>query len=195
MLQIGNTLVSLDIIEKEFICDLSVCHGSCCVHGDSGAPLEKEELTMLEADYPYIKSYLQAEGRKAIEQQGLSVIDADGDIVTPLIDSKECAFTIFENEIAFCGIERAWEDGLIKFRKPISCHLYPIRIKKYDSFDAVNYDKWEICSAACILGEKHKTAVYEFLKDPLIRKYGEEWYNELEMAAIAYKKIKADTDN
>ncbi len=190
MIQIGNTLVSLDVIEKEFICDLSACHGNCCVYGDSGAPLEKEEEELLKKHYLYIKAYLRPEGRKAIEQQGTSLIDSDGDLVTPLIDSKECAYTIFENDIAFCGIERAWEDGLIDFRKPISCHLYPVRIKEYDSFDAVNFHHWDICHAACTLGKKHKKAVYEFLRDPLIRKYGEDWYRELEMVAEAYRNSK-----
>jgi len=191
MLQIGDTLVSLDVIEKDFYCDLSDCNGNCCVFGDSGAPLEKDEAEALKELYPKIKLYLQKEGRDTIEQQGTSVVDFDGDIVTPLIDKKECAYTIFENGIAFCGIERAWEDKIIDFRKPISCHLYPIRINKYQSFDAINYHEWDICNGACKLGEHKSVKVFEFLKDPLIRKYGKDWYKELEMSAEAYKKAKS----
>lgn len=182
MLQIGKALVSLDVIEKKFICDISKCQGACCIEGDSGAPLEEEEKEIIEEIYPTIKEYFTQEGIKEIEKQGTSVIDMDGDLVTPIINGKECVYTIFENGVAMCGIEKAYHDGKISFRKPISCQLYPIRITQYEEFDAVNYNKWEICKAARVLGFKKGTPVYKFLKEPLIRKYGEQWYSELEYA-------------
>ncbi len=191
MLQIGNTLVSLDILENNFVCDLQKCKGECCVSGDSGAPLEEEETTELEEAWPVVKEYLQEEGRESIEQYGLYLRDADGDLVTPLIKGyRECAYTIFENGIATCAIEKAYLDGKIRFRKPVSCHLYPIRIQKLKNYDAVNYDRWDICAAACTLGDKLKVPVYKFLKEPLIRKYGEQWYHELEFAADLYLRDK-----
>lgn len=183
MLQIGDAIISLDLFDVKFICDLQACKGSCCIHGDSGAPLEDEEVKILENIYPKIKHYLQPEGVKYIDELGTSVIDSDGDKVTPLIDNKECAYTIFDNEIAYCGIEKAWNDGLIDFQKPLSCHLYPVRIKKYPTFEAVNYDKWDLCDPACKLGVEKSLPLYVFLKEPLIRKYGVEWYDELKLAA------------
>ncbi|MFA8436987.1 MAG: DUF3109 family protein [Marinifilaceae bacterium] len=183
MLQIGKALVSLDVIEKKFICDISKCCGACCVEGDSGAPLEEDEKQILEEVYPDIKEYLTEKGIEEIEKQGTSVIDSDGDLVTPIINDKECVYTIFENGVAMCGIEKAFLDGKISYRKPISCQLYPIRITQYEEFDAVNYNKWDICKAARELGYKVGTPVYKFLKEPLIRKYGEDWYKELEYAA------------
>ena len=182
MLQIGKALVSLDVIEKKFICDISKCQGACCIEGDSGAPLEEEEKEIIEEIYPTIKEYFTQKGIKEIEKQGTSVIDMDGDLVTPIINGKECVYTIFENGVAMCGIEKAYHDGKISFRKPLSCQLYPIRITHYEEFDAVNYNKWEICKAARELGFKKGTPVYKFLKEPLIRKYGEQWYSELEYA-------------
>lgn len=183
MLQIGNAIVSLDVIEKKFICDFGKCKGACCVEGDSGAPLDADEKAILDEIYPDIKSYLTEKGIAEIEKQGTSVIDMDGDLVTPIINDKECVYTVFENGLALCGIEKAFLDGKITYRKPISCSLYPIRIEKYPEFDAVNYNKWSICSAARELGFKMGTPVYKFLKEPLIRKYGEDWYKELEYAA------------
>jgi len=182
VLQIGKALVSLDVIEKKFICDISKCQGACCIEGDSGAPLEEEEKEIIEEIYPTIKEYFTQKGIKEIEKQGTSVIDMDGDLVTPIINGKECVYTIFENGVAMCGIEKAYHDGKISFRKPLSCQLYPIRITHYEEFDAVNYNKWEICKAARELGFKKGTPVYKFLKEPLIRKYGEQWYSELEYA-------------
>ena len=193
MLQIGNTLVSLDILDNNFVCDLEKCKGECCVSGDSGAPLEEEETAELEAAWPVVKDYLQEEGRESVATYGLYLRDSDGDLVTPLINgNRECAFTIFENGIAKCAIEKAYLEGKISFRKPVSCHLYPIRIQKLTNYDAVNYDRWEICKAACKLGDKLKVPVYKFLKEPLIRKYGEKWYNELEFAADIYLRSEGD---
>ncbi|WP_372642140.1 DUF3109 family protein [Ancylomarina sp.] len=189
MLQIGNAIVSLDVIEKKFICDFGKCKGACCIEGDSGAPLDEDEKAILEEIYPNIKEYLTEKGIEEIEKQGTSVIDADGDLVTPIINGKECVYTVFENGLALCGIEKAFIDGKITYRKPISCSLYPIRIEKYPEFDAVNYNKWSICGPARELGFKMGTPVYKFLKEPLIRKYGEEWYKELEYAAENLEEI------
>ena len=189
MLQIGKAIVSLDVIEKKFICDISKCFGACCVEGDSGAPLEEEEKQIIEDIYPDIKEYLTDKGIQEIEKQGTSVIDDDGDLVTPIINGKECVYTIFENGVAQCGIEKAYFDGKISYRKPISCQLYPIRIDKYPEFEAVNYNKWEICKPARELGFKKGVPVYQFLKEPLIRKYGSDWYKELEYAAANIDEI------
>ena len=189
MLQIGNAIVSLDVIEKKFICDFGKCKGACCIEGDSGAPLDEDEKAILEEIYPNIKEYLTEKGIEEIEKQGTSVIDADGDLVTPIINDKECVYTVFENGSALCGIEKAFLDGKITYRKPISCSLYPIRIEKYPEFDAVNYNKWSICGPARELGFKMGTPVYKFLKEPLIRKYGEDWYKELQYAAENLEEI------
>ncbi|MCC6385619.1 MAG: DUF3109 family protein [Bacteroidia bacterium] len=189
MIPVGKTLVSDDVISVKFVCDLNKCKGACCVEGESGAPLEKEELKRLEEIYPVVKAYLTEEGIKAIEEKGFYQIDNDGDFVTPLIGSQgACAYTIFENGIAGCGIEKAFNEGKIKFCKPISCHLYPVRISKYKSYEAINYHEWEVCAPACKLGKKLSVPVYRFVKDALIRKYGEKWYRELEMAAQEKEK-------
>lgn len=190
MLQIENTLVSLDIIEKKFVCDLNACKGECCIDGDSGAPLEEEEVKILEEIYPLVEPYVTRKGREVAKKDGLTMVDEEGDTVTTLIDKKECMFTIFEKGIALCAIDKAYRDGKVKFQKPISCFLYPIRVKKYADFVAVNYDKWEICKPARILGEKTGVPVYKFLKEPLLRKFGKEWYEQLEYAAENMDKNK-----
>lgn len=182
MLQIGNTIISFDIVEKKFVCDLKKCKGACCVHGDSGAPLEKEEIRILEDLFPQIRTFMRKEGIEAVEKQGTSVIDSDGDNVTPLVNDRECAYVVFEGGIAKCSIEKAYENNVIKFKKPISCHLYPIRITKYTQFEALNYHQWKICKHAISLGEKEDTPLYIYLKEPLSRKYGKEWYEELTFA-------------
>ncbi|MBI3509599.1 MAG: DUF3109 family protein [Bacteroidetes bacterium] len=191
MIEIGRTLISDDVVEKKFVCDLHACKGACCVHGDSGAPLEKEETEILEKIYDKVKPYLTEKGIAAIEKQGTWLKDSDGDKVTPLVNgNKECAYTVFENGMALCGIEMAWKDGKIKWQKPISCHLYPVRITAHKSFDAVNYEKWNICKPACACGEKLEVPVYKFVKTALVRKYGSEWFEQLEAAAefVANKK-------
>lgn len=183
MLAIDNTLVSEDLIEKKFICDLNICKGGCCVTGDSGAPLEEEELKILKDSYEKIKSYIPKEGIKTIEKKGLYVIDEDGDYTTPLIKGKQCAYMYFEKDIAKCSIEKAYKEGKINFQKPISCHLFPVRITKHKGYEAVNYEKRDTCKSALKCGERLNVAVYKFLKEPLIRKYGKEWYEQLEIAA------------
>ncbi|MDX5325948.1 MAG: DUF3109 family protein [Bacteroidota bacterium] len=188
MIEIGNALVSEDVLEKEFVCNLGACHGACCIEGDAGAPLEKNEVDLLKEIYPIVREYMRPEGIAAVEEQGTSVVDWDGEKVTPLVKGKECAYVIFEGKVAKCAIEKAWEEKRIPFKKPISCHLYPIRITRYTTFEAVNYNKWDICSPACDLGHELKVPVYRFLKDSLIRKYGEQWYSELEEVAKAWEQ-------
>lgn len=191
MLQIDRALISFDVLEKTFVCDLKACKGACCVEGDSGAPLEEDETKQIEDVYPLVKKYMTPEGIKAIEEQGSWVIDSDGDKVTPLINKAECAFTYTDNEgIIKCAIEKAYFNGEVKFRKPISCHLYPVRITKYNDFDAVNYESNKLCIPARICGEKHGIEIYKFVKDPLIRKYGTAWYTQLEIAVEELSKNK-----
>ncbi len=190
MIAIDETLISEDLLETQFVCDLSKCKGACCVEGDAGAPLEKEEVKMLEKVFEEVKPFLRAEGVLAIEQQGTSVLDLmDNEPVTPLVNGAECAYVIFDEKgTTKCGIEKAWEAGATAFRKPISCHLYPVRIQKYPHYEAVNYHKWQICAPACDLGKSLQVPVYKFLKDALITKYGPEWYNQLEEVAENWPK-------
>ena len=188
MFQIGKTIVSDDVIEKQFVCNLSACKGECCVAGDAGAPLDEEEVKVLNDIYEKVKPFLREEGVKAIEEQGTSIKTELGELETPLVDDKECAYVIFDkHDKALCGIEAAFLAGEVTWKKPISCHLYPVRIQKYSSFSAVNYHHWPICNDACSLGEELQVPVYKFLKEPLIRKFGNEWYSELEKAAVDAK--------
>jgi hypothetical protein len=181
MILVKDTLVHEDLVVEEFVCNLNRCKGACCVSGSSGAPLEESELAILEEVYPKIKPYLTQKGIDAIDKDGVYVIDEDGDYTTTCVDGdKECAYTAFDNGIAFCGIDQAYRDGVVNFRKPISCYLYPIRVTKYPEFEVLNYDRWSICSSACEHGKSLKVPVYQFLKEPLIAKYGEEWFKELE---------------
>jgi Protein of unknown function (DUF3109) len=180
MIKVGEVLVSDDIKDKEFVCNLEKCKGACCVEGDFGAPLEKSELAILEEIYPIVKPYLTKEGIATIEKEGKHTIDDDGDLCTPVIGGRECAYAIYDNRgILKCGIEQAYLDGKITWKKPISCHLYPIRVTTKENFEALNYNKWHICTPACALGKELQVPVYKFLKEPLIRKYGESWYGDL----------------
>ncbi|MBL4723807.1 MAG: DUF3109 family protein [Lutibacter sp.] len=183
MFQLGKTIVSEDIIEKEFVCNLAACKGRCCIDGEAGAPLEEEELQILLEIYPKVKPFLREEGIKAIEDQGL-FITSEGEYETPLINGKDCVFVIFdEKNTAKCGIEEAYNEGETDWKKPISCHLYPVRIMEYSEFSAVNYHSWPICDDACSLGKELQVPVYKFVKEALIRKFGEGWYTELEEVA------------
>lgn len=192
MIEIGKSIVSLDVFKRKFVCDLAACKGACCVHGDSGAPLEEDEKALLEEVYPIVQKYMIEEGIAAIETQGTSVIDTDGDLVTPLVfEGGPCAYVYYEEDgTAKCAVEKAYLEGETSWKKPISCHLYPIRIKKYSQFDAVQYNEWDICAPACECGEKLQVPVYVFLKEPLIRKYGEDWYKELQIVAEELKEQK-----
>jgi len=190
MLSLGKTIISSAVFEEKFSCDLGKCKGHCCLQGDSGAPLEENEAGMLEKIWPVLKTYMRPEGIKAVEQKGTSLVDADGDLVTPLIGNAECAYALYDEGIYLCAIERAWENRQISFRKPVSCHLFPIRIKRYKEFDAVNYEELKICRPARKKGLAEDIPVYSFLRDPLIRIYGGEWYEELLTAAREIKKNK-----
>jgi len=188
MFQLNKTIVSEAILEKEFVCNLSACKGACCVDGDAGAPLEEAETKILADIYPKIKFLLRPEGIAAIEAQGTHTVSDSGELETPLIEGKDCAYVIFDGKTALCGIEQAYNEGIIDWKKPVSCHLYPIRIKEYSNFSAVNYDKWDICSAACSLGVELGVPIYKFVKEALVRKFGEEWYADLEKVAEEMKK-------
>jgi hypothetical protein len=184
MLQIGNTLISLDLFDQQFCCDLSHCHGACCIEGDSGAPLELDEIAELENILPVIWEDLSGKAKEVIERQGVAYADNEGEMVTSIVNGKDCVFTCYNDKgICQCAVEKAWRAGKISFMKPVSCHLYPIRTKKYPSYTAVNYQEWTICSGARLLGKQSGITVYEFLKEPLIRKFGPEWYKELCIAA------------
>jgi hypothetical protein len=188
MLRIEDTIFSFDILEKKFRCNLPACLGNCCRYGDSGAPLTASETHILDDIWAEVKPYLRPEGVTAIEEKGKSVTDFENDRVTPLIGNEECAYTILKDNIFMCGIELAWTNGKISFRKPLSCHLFPIRIKYYSDFKAVNYEELAICSPGCKRGEEEDIYVYEFLKEPLIRALGEELYKDLCLAAVELRK-------
>jgi len=180
MIKVGDVLVSDDIAKVEFVCHLEKCKGACCVEGDLGAPLEQDELSIMEEIQEKVKPYLTPDGLKSIEEQGPYILDEDGDFSTPTIEGRECAYAHYDKlGVLKCGIEQAYLDGKISYRKPISCHLYPIRITKKKNFEAVNYHEWNICSAACSYGKSLQVPLYKFLKDPLVRKYGQDWYDEL----------------
>ncbi len=186
MFQLGKTIVSEEIIDNDFVCNLSACKGACCVEGDAGAPLDKEETEILNEIYPKVKPFLRKEGIEAIEAQGEFITTPFGDYETPLINGADCAYVIFDDKnTALCGIEEAYNQGEINWKKPLSCHLYPIRIKQYSEFAAVNYEKWDICDPACSLGKELQVPVYKFVKEALIRKFGKDWYEELEKVAAS----------
>ena len=189
MLQIDDTIISLDLLDEHFICDLAVCKGICCIEGDAGAPLEKDEVKIIEELLPVIWDDLSEKSKDIIRQQGVSYIDWDGEAVTSIVDGKECVFTyVDEKGMCKCAIEKAYREGKTDFYKPISCHLYPVRLQKYDDFLAVNYHRWSVCKCAKILGKKEKMPVYKFLQEPLVRKFGALWFEQLE---IADKELKA----
>lgn len=188
MLQIEDTIVSLALIEKKFSCDLVSCKGSCCRYGDSGAPLTAEEAATLNSILPELRPYLRGEGLSEIEMRGTSITDIEGELVTPLINNEECAYTVIEYGIFKCAIEIAYHAGAVKFRKPLSCHLFPVRVKQYRDFRAVNYEEWPICLPAVAAGEKHNSHLWVYLREPLVRAFGEEWYNRLLFAATEYDK-------
>ncbi|MCB9223838.1 MAG: DUF3109 family protein [Crocinitomicaceae bacterium] len=191
MIEIGDKLVSTELFEKEFVCNLKACKGVCCVEGDDGAPLTMDEVDLIEDHIDDIKPYMTPEGIAQIEKSGVFYMDQDNEPVTSLNKGRECSFvTKNEEGIYMCTIEQAYREGNINFNKPISCHLYPIRVKKYRTFESLNYDKWPICDDACTLGEQLKVKVYQFLKEPLIRAYGESFYAELEKVDEELQKAK-----
>lgn len=194
IIQIEDKLISEEVTTELFHCDIAACQGACCVEGELGAPLETDELEILDEIYPVVKPYLREAGTEAIEAQGTSVLDFTHSYSTPLVNGRECAYVTFnEQGVALCGIEQAWEDGKVPFRKPISCQLYPIRVTKYREVEALNYDRWDICSAACSLGARKGIPVYEFVQEALTRKYGKEFYATLD--ALVKQRQEVETDD
>ena len=189
MIQIDNTIVSLDVFEDFFACDLAVCRGACCIEGDGGAPLTENEINQLEDGLEALLPFMTEAGVAAVRANGVFTIDSDGDHVTTLVregpDRDACAFACTENGIRHCAVEKAQRAGAVPFAKPVSCHLYPIRITAYKDFDAINVHHWDICACARRNGQALQMPLYRFLKTPLIRKYGAEWYEKL-LAAAEY---------
>ncbi len=189
MLQIGDTIISLELLDEHFVCDLAACKGECCIEGDNGAPLEEDEVKIIEDLLPVIWDDLTEVSKEVIRKQGVSYIDDDGEPVTSIVNGAECVFTYTdESGICKCAIEKAFREGKTDFYKPISCHLYPVRLQKYKEFLAVNYHRWNICNCARTLGGSLDVPVYRFLKEPLIRRFGEDWFNQLEIADKELKK-------
>ncbi len=184
MIEIDDKIVSVELLREQFLCDITKCKGICCVEGNSGAPLEIEEVEQLEREWESYRPYMPEAGVKAIEQQGFMVVDEDGDYTTPLVNDAECAYAYTENGITLCAIEKAWLNGESTFRKPISCHLYPIRVIKFKSGGVgLNYHRWSVCRSACENGAKMKVPVYKSLREAIVRAYGEEFYEALDVAA------------
>lgn len=184
MFQIGKTIVSEEILDNDFVCNLNACKGACCVDGEYGAPLEESETAILASVFDKVKPFLRPESISTIEEQGPFVKGEDGEWETPLVNGSECAYVVFStNGIAKCGLEEAYNAGVTDWKKPVSCHLYPVRTRNYSEFTAVNYHKWEICDPACSLGKELKVPIFKFVREALIRKFGEDWYKELEQVA------------
>ncbi len=187
MIQIEDTIISLDVLEEMFCCDLPQCLGQCCVEGESGAPVEDSEVSKLEEVLPVVWDDLSEKAKEIINKQGVVYIDEDGEFVTSIVNGKDCVFTCYDSTgICKCAIEKAFREGKTDFYKPISCHLYPIRVAKYNNFRAVNYHRWSICKPAVALGKSQGVKVYEFLREPLIRKFGNQWYEQLEIVVREY---------
>jgi hypothetical protein len=189
LVEIDDKIVSTQIFEKKFVCDLNACKGACCIEGDAGAPLTLEEVSILEDDLEAIKPYMREEGVKVVESTGVFYMDEENEPVTSLVNGGECAFVFFDEKgITKCAVEAAYLAGETQFKKPISCHLYPIRVKKFNDYRALNYDKWSICEPACACGGSLNVPVFRFLKEPLIRAFGDDFYKELEVVDAEMKK-------
>ncbi len=183
MIRVDNCLVSEDVIEKAFSCDVSACKGVCCIEGDAGAPLEADEVATIEKNLDFIKQEMDQEGLKTLERNGSSEHDSfDGMLVTTCKPNKECVFVVRKDGILNCAIEIANTKNSFNFPKPISCHLYPVRVSKYSDYYALNYHRWSICADACVKGKKDDTRVYQFAQHALERKFGKDWYKQLESA-------------
>lgn len=188
LVEIGDKIVSTQIFERKFVCDLNACKGACCIEGDAGAPLKLEEIDQLEDDLELIKPYMRPEGIAAVEENGVFYMDQDNEPVTTLVNDAECAFVFFDEQgITKCAVEAAFLDGKTTFKKPISCHLYPIRVKQFNDYQALNYDQWSICAPACACGESLNVPVFRFLKEPLVRAFGESFFKELEVVDLELK--------
>lgn len=194
MIQIDDTIVSFDVIEEQFLCDLASCKGICCIEGDAGAPLEPAEIKEIEKILPIIWDDLTDKSKEVIQKQGVSYIDEEGEPVTSIVNGAECVFTYTDEDgTCKCAIEKAYREGKIGFYKPISCHLYPIRLLRYKKFTAVQYHQWSVCQCARTCGQKVGLPVYKFLKEPLIRRFGTEWYAQLEVAAKELKEARKNS--
>jgi len=182
LVEIDDKIVSTQIFERNFVCDLNACKGACCIQGDAGAPLTFDEISTLEDSLDEIKPYMREEGVRAVEKTGVFYMDQDNEAGTTLVNDGECAFVFFdENGITKCAVEAAFLNGKTDFKKPISCHLYPIRVKQISDFTAINYDKWDICEPACACGDALSVPVFRFLKEPIIRAFGLDFFKELEV--------------
>lgn len=194
LIEVKDKVVSTQIFDRKFVCDLNACKGACCVEGDAGAPLLEEEIELIENDLEKIKPFMRAEGIEVVNEEGVWYNDEEGHPATTLVNHAECAFVHFDADgTAKCAIEQAYLASETKFKKPISCHLYPIRAKKYEDFEALNYEEWHICKPACACGERLNVPVYRFLKEPLIRAYGEEFFSELELVEREWTKQQSDS--
>ena len=192
MIQIDDTIISTDLFDTRFCCDLSVCKGECCVEGDSGAPLEQAELAKLEEVLPVVWDDLSEKSKAVIERQGVSYVDVEGDLVTSIVGQGECVFSRFEEDgTCICAIEKAYREGRVGFYKPISCHLYPVRLETLrNGTVALNVHRWRVCRCAFAKGQEENVPLYVFLKEPLIRRFGKEWYEKVEIAAEELKKME-----
>ena len=191
MLQIQHTLVSLDLVERYFTCDLDACLGACCIEGDAGAPVTEAEAKRLAEVWPEVRDEMAPRAVEAVESEGVAYRDPDGDLVTQIVDGRDCVFTCYApGGKCLCALEKAQREGRIADVKPISCRLYPVRIKEYDGFTAVNFHKWKICRPAEALGRRLGVRAYEFLRGPLVARFGEDWYRELELTAKEWLSSK-----
>lgn len=189
MLQIQDVIVSFDVLTKCFSCDLSACKGACCIEGDAGAPVTPDEIAQIEELLPEIWNGLSIEARGVINRQGVAYTDPEGELVTSIVNGKDCVFTCYGADgCCYCAIEKAFREGRCKFKKPVSCHLYPIRVKKTGDYYALNYDRWDVCRAAVLKGEAEGTPIYKYLREPLIRRFGQAWYDELDLTVGELKR-------
>lgn len=187
MLQIGNVLASLDIVQRFFCCNLDKCLGECCIEGDAGAPITTEEYDKLKGILPIVWDDLLPAAQEVVKQQGVGYVDSEGDLVTSIVDGRNCVFTCYgPNGLCQCAIEKAFREGKTDFQKPVSCHLYPARVTDYPTFSAINYHRWKICKAAETLGRQKGIRLYQFLEAPLTRRFGKDWYDEFKTACEAY---------
>lgn len=193
VIRIGDTVVSLDVIERYFCCDLDDCKGACCIEGDAGAPITQEEEIAIKEALPAVIDNLPKEAVEVIDKQGVSYIDEEGDLVTSIIGNKDCVFCTYDNKgVCLCALEIGYNSGKCNFKKPVSCHLYPVRLTQYPTFTAVNYDERSICKGAVKLGTEKGIRVYQFLEGSLTRFFGKEWYDELKLVAEEYLRQKGE---
>lgn len=189
MFDIGETLVSLDLAERFFCCNIEACLGACCIEGDAGAPITQSEFKLLKEVLPEIWNDLLPAAQRIIEEEGVAYFDPEGEMVTQIVEGRNCVFSTFEpGGLCVCAIEKAYHEGRIKWRKPRSCYLYPVRIKRFPTFTAVNYDRWKICKSAEVMGRLKKIRLYQFLEQPLTERFGKEWYEELKANCELYIK-------